>query len=410
MEKIEKLIKNAELEAKVLFEAVERTALYNQRKVLDVFREFQVSYRHFAPTTGYGYDDVGRDTLQKIVAHVLGAEDAIVSPNLVSGTHTLTVALFGLLKTGDRLLCVSGAPYDTLEEVICGTGNGSLKDYGVDYRKLDLDENGHIQYEELGKMLSEYRPNVVMLTRSRGYNWRNAISLQGMEECADYLKKFDKNIIFMVDNCYGEFVFETEPTQHGVDIIAGSLIKNPGGGIAPTGGYIAGKAEFIQRIGYRLTSPSIGTEVGSYAASYQPFYQGLFLAPSVVANALKGSILAGHLFAQLGYKVSPMPKERPGDIIRAIEFQNSEDLIRFCQGIQYVSPIDSHVTPFPWDMPGYQHQVIMAAGTFVQGSSIELSADSPIKAPYIAYLQGGITYEHCKIAMEEILHRINANK
>ncbi len=402
---ITNIIKEAEISSAEIFKEIDNRAEINQKKVIDAFREHQVSARHFVGTTGYGYDDVGRDTLGKVFASIVGAESALVSPNILSGTHALTIALFGMLKTGDDLLCITGAPYDTLQDVITGDNNGSLKEYGIGYTMIDLKDN-KIDYDAVKSyFVSHKAPKVVFLTRSRGYSWREALSIAEIAEVVKFIKSLSNDTIVAVDNCYGEFVETIEPPQVGADVIIGSLIKNPGGGIAPTGGYIAGKADVVEHISYRLTAPSIGAEVGSYNASYLPFYQGLFLAPSVVKNALKGCVLVGKAYNSLGYSVSPSADSYPKDIIRAIEFNTAEELISFIQGVQYASPVDSYVTPEPWAMPGYQNEVIMAAGTFMQGASIELSADSPIKAPYIAYMQGGLTYEHCKLALAECLAR-----
>ncbi len=403
------LIKKSEEQSQNLFDRINTTAYENQKKVLEAFRKHQISPRHFAPTTGYGYDDAGRGTLNKLFAEIFRAERALVSPLIVNGTHALAVTLFGLLKTGDRILFATGEPYDTLQAVVRGVGNGSLADYGIRADVLNL-KYGKVDEKRLKELVDGKKPDAVYFTRSRGYAWRDALSLEELKRASDIAKSANPSAIVIVDNCYGEFVDTREPTEAGADVVAGSLIKNPGGGLAPTGGYIAGKENCIARIAGRLTTPSLGDEVGSYNASYQPFYQGLFLAPSVVAAALKGSVLAGRVFRNLGYRVSPAPSKIPGDIIRSIRFRTAEELIAFCQSIQYSSPVDSHVTPYPWDMPGYQHKVIMAAGTFVQGASIELSADSPIKEPYIAYMQGGLTYEHCKIAIEEAVERIFANR
>lgn len=404
MRNISSIIEQAETASKALFEKIEQTTLFNQQKIINAFRNNRVSYRHFAPTTGYGYDDTGRDTLAKVFAEVMGAEKAIVSPNIVSGTHALTIALFGLLKMGDSLLCISGDPYDTLQEVIGGSGNGSLKDYGIGYRCIPL-KNNRIDFNAVKNAL-EFRPTVVFITRSRGYSWREAFSIAEIKDITAFVKRYSPDSVIFIDNCYGELTDTLEPCQAGADVIAGSLIKNPGGGLAPTGGYIAGKAGLIDKIANRLTSPSIGSEVGSYNSSYLPFYQGLFLAPSAVEAALKTSVLAANVFSILNYEVSPSPDSKPNDIIRAVKFNTENELVSFIQGVQYSSPVDSHVTPYPWDMPGYQHQVIMAAGTFIQGASIELSADSPIKEPYIAYMQGALTYAHGKIAITECATRL----
>lgn len=403
---VNEIIRNAETSAKELFKLIdEDISVYNQKKVLDAFRECKVSYHHFNPTTGYAYDDAGREKLAEVFAKVFGAEKAIVSPNIVSGTHALTVALFGLLKAGDTLVGATGAPYDTLQEVIGGENNGSLRDYSINYKEFAL-KNDKIDIESVSEYLREHKPAVVMITRSRGYSWRDALSVEEIGEAIKAFRKAYAGVTVLVDNCYGEFVGKTEPTEVGADVIAGSLIKNPGGGLAPTGGYIVGKEAAVTRIGYRLTAPSIGTEVGSYYQSYMPFFEGLFFAPSVVANALKGAILAANALGLLGYDVKPATGEMPRDIICSVKFNAREPMISFIQGIQYASPVESYATPEPWAMPGYDDEVIMAAGTFVQGASIELSSDAPVREPYIAYLQGGLTYQHCKIALAECLKRI----
>lgn len=403
-ESVQKLIGIAETKAKATFDEIESRALFNQKKVLDAYRNARISYYHFNPTSGYGYSDAGREKLSEVFAEVFGAESAIVSPNIVSGTHALTIAMFGLLKSGDLLLSATGSPYDTLQEVISGKDNGSLADYKINYDEIQLKDGG-IDREALESYLREKKPTVVMLTRSRGYAWRDALTTADIEAAADIIKRNSPKSVVLVDNCYGEFVETREPTQCGADVIVGSLIKNAGGGLAPTGGYIAGKSDLIAKIGYRLTSPSIGNEVGSYAASYMPFFQGLFLAPIVTKNALKSAILASNVFTELGFEALPEPGKMPGDIICSIKFNAPEPMINFIQSIQYLSPVESYATPEPWDMPGYTDQVIMAAGTFVQGASIELSADGPVRAPYIAYLQGALTYEHGKLAISEFLSR-----
>ena len=403
---VNEIIRNAEASAKELFKLIdEDISVYNQKKVLDAFRECKVSYHHFNPTTGYAYDDAGREKLAEVFAKVFGAEKAIVSPNIVSGTHALTVALFGLLKAGDTLVGATGAPYDTLQEVIGGENNGSLRDYGIGYKEFPL-KNDKIDVEAVSEYVRKEKPAVVMITRSRGYSWRDALSVEEIGEAVKAFRKAYAGVTVLVDNCYGEFVGKTEPTEVGADVIAGSLIKNPGGGLAPTGGYVAGKEAAVTRIGYRLTAPSIGTEVGSYYQSYMPFFEGLFFAPSVVASSLKGAILAANALNILGYDVKPAKGEMPRDIICSVKFNAREPMISFIQGIQYASPVESYATPEPWAMPGYDDEVIMAAGTFVQGASIELSSDAPVREPYIAYLQGGLTYQHCKIALAECLKRI----
>ena len=403
-ESVNKLIEIAESKAEPTFKEIESRALMNQKKVLDAFRNARISYHHFNPTTGYGYSDAGREKLCEVFAEVFGAEKALVSPNIVSGTHALTVALFGLLKPGDLLLSATGSPYDTLQEVISGKGNGSLAEYNVQYDEIQL-KDGTIDSESLENYLREHKPCVVMLTRSRGYAWRDAFNTDDIAAAAKIVKDNSPDSIVLVDNCYGEFVETKEPTQCGADVIVGSLIKNAGGGLAPTGGYIAGRTALIDKISYRLTSPSIGNEVGSYAASYMPFFQGLFLAPIVTKNAIKSAVLASNLFTELGFETLPEPGKLPGDIICSVKFNAPEPMVDFIQSIQYLSPVESYATPEPWDMPGYSDQVIMAAGTFVQGASIELSADGPVRPPYIAYLQGALTYEHAKLALSEFLAR-----
>lgn len=405
---IEVLLSEAEQSLHQQFSALDKIEQVNFARVMDAFRAEQVAVRHFAPTTGYGYGDDGRDTLERIYARVFGCEDALVRPAIASGTHALALCLYGLLRPGDILIAGSGKPYDTLESVIGLTdevGQGSLKDYGIEYHQVDLKDND-VDVEELLRHLDEPRVRVVALQRSRGYDWRPSLSVKRLGEVAKAVHEKRPDVVVMVDNCYGEFVQTIEPTHVGCDIIVGSLIKNPGGGLAPTGGYIAGRKDLVEKCSYRLTSPGIGREVGSYLGGYDRFYQGLFFAPHVVMQAVKGAALASAVFSKLGYAVNPTPQEERYDIIQAIKFEQSEKLIAFCQGIQYASPIDSHVTPEPWDMPGYQDPVIMAAGTFVSGASIELSADAPIRAPYTAYMQGGLTYAHVRYALGHVLEHM----
>ncbi len=404
MPDIEKLVIQAQADCQDVFSALEEVELYNTVQVLSAMQKHQVAVRHFAPTTGYGYGDNGRDTLEAIFADVFGTEAAIVRPHIASGTHALSLCLFGLLLPGDHLLSASGKPYDTLDGVIgiAGDEPGSLKEMNVSYSHVELDGDGRLDLAAIKKAIS---PNtrVVMVQRSRGYAWRNSLHPQDIAPLADMLHKEHPGVTLMVDNCYGEFVKKTEPSHHGADVTIGSLIKNPGGGLAPTGGYIAGKESCIRRIEARLTAPGVGREVGSYAGSYQPFYQGLFLAPHVVVQALKTAILAARIFELLGMKTTPSAFADRSDIIQAIEMKDPARLIAFCQGIQAASPVDSMAVPEPWDMPGYQNQVIMAAGTFVSGASIELSADAPMREPFIAYLQGGLTYSHGRIALSKAL-------
>lgn len=393
------IVEKAELEALEQYRKVDDIALYNQRKVLEAFERAEVQLRHFNSTSGYGYDDIGRDTLAKIFADVFKAESAIVSPHIVSGTHALTVALFGVLRPEQTMLSISGSPYDTLQEVIGGTNIGSLKDFNISYKQCELKNNDFDLPAIENELKNDNAIKLVFIGRSRGYEWRDALSVEQIGKVIKHIRSIRDDVVIMVDNCYGEFVETIEPTEVGADLCVGSLIKNPGGGIAPTGGYIVGKQNIVEQVSYRLTAPSIGSEVGSYASGYTAFYQGLFMSPHVTAGAIKGSILFGKAFDMLGYETMPLPNSTPRDIIRSIKFNTAEELIAFCRAIQSVSPVDSNVVPYPWDMPGYSDQVIMAAGTFVQGASIELSADSPIKEPYIAYCQGGLTYEHVKLAV-----------
>ncbi len=397
----EKLIKECEEQLKSKFEALENVALFNQEKVLKAFQNNRLALRHFTGTTGYGYGDEGRDTLNTVVAEIFKAEQAICSPNIVSGTHALSLCLYGVLRPGDKVLCISGEPYDTLRDVIYGEGNGSLKDYDIEFLSIPL-KNNNIDKEKIEEYFKSTTPKMVYFQRSRGYEWRNAFTINDIKLAVEFVKSLGFKGCFMLDNCYGEFIEKQEATEVGVNLLAGSMIKNLGGGIAPTGGYVAGDGKYVDMVQNRLTAPSIGGEVSSYLGGYQLFFQGLFLAPHTVLQALKGSLLFGAVLAKLGYETSPSVEEMPGDIIRAIKFNNPSDLISFIQTIQKNSPIDSHVDALPWAMPGYEDEVIMAAGCFVQGSSIELSADAPIKPPYIAYMQGGLTYEHCKIALKNL--------
>lgn len=394
---VEKLIGQAEADCAEAFAKIDRNEIANTQKVIRAFQKYRVSARHFAPTTGYGYDDIGRDTLGKLMAEVLGTECALVRPQIASGTHALALCLYGVLRPGDVLLSGAGKPYDTMEEVIglAGEdGRGSLKDYGVRYRQVEL-KDGKI---DIDGIIDALTPDVklVLLQRSRGYDWRPSLSVSELNAAIDAVHAKNPKTCVMVDNCYGEFTNTEEPKA---DLMAGSLIKNPGGGIAPTGGYIAGRERFVELVSYRLTSPGIGAEVGSYAGSYQPFYQGLFQAPHTVAQAVKSAVLASRVFELLSFKVNPGYNDPRNDIIEAIRFEDPDKLTRFIQAIQLCSPVDSEALPEPWDMPGYQDPVIMAAGTFVSGASVELSADAPVRAPYIAYLQGALTYTHGRIGI-----------
>lgn len=393
------------------FESLDEIALYNQEKVLKAFKNQSVQARHIVGTTGYGYDDIGRDTLCRLYADIFHAESAIVSPNIVSGTHALTLMLFGVLRPGDKLLAVSGMPYDTLTDVISADNKGSLKDFGVKFEHIKLKESENLipqfDYEKIEYKLKTEKIKAVFAARSRGYSLRQAICVEQIAEFIQFVKKISPSTLVLIDNCYGEFVQRIEPTDVGADLIAGSLIKNIGGGIAPTGGYVAGREDLVTQVAYRLTAPSLGMEEGSYIYGYLPYYQGLFLAPSVVKNALKGSLLFAKAYTKLGFETLPRDDMMPYDIVTSIKLGSAEKLIDFCGAIQSISPIDSNVKPVPWDMPGYQNQIIMAAGAFVQGSSIELSADSPIKEPYIVYVQGGVTYEHAVLALEHTLETLS---
>lgn len=396
---MKQMIQAAEKRCEPIFQRIDEIALFNTEKVLNALQRHQVAARHFAPTTGYGYDDVGRDTLEKLFADLFAADAAIVRPQIASGTHALAMCLFGLLKPGDELMYASGAPYDTLEEVIGvrGCAEGSLREMGVTYTEVPM-RDGKLDIPAIRAAMKP-QTRVVAIQRSRGYSSRPSLMPEDTEPLAKMLHSEFPYACLMVDNCYGEFVCEKEPTQYGADVCVGSLIKNPGGGLAPTGGYIVGKQALIDRVSYRLTAPGIGREVGSYAGSYQPFYQGLFLAPHVVAQAVKTATLAAAVCEAMGMGSTPAPDAPRTDIIQALELGTPERLIAFCEGIQMSSPVDSMALPEPWDMPGYQHQVIMAAGTFVSGASIELSADAPMREPYTVFLQGGLTYSHGKLAL-----------
>ena len=388
------------------FERIDQTAEYNQLKVLKGMQDNKVSDIHFAATTGYGYNDLGRDTLEDVYASVFHAESALVRPQLISGTHALHIALSGNLRPGDELLSPVGKPYDTLEEVIgIRDSVGSLKEYGVSYRQVDLLPDGTFDYENIAKAINE-KTKLVTIQRSKGYDPCPTFSVKQIGELIAFVKKIKPEVICMVDNCYGEFVETIEPTDVGADMIVGSLIKNPGGGLAPIGGYICGRSDLIEQCAYRLTTPGLGKEVGASLGVNRQFIQGFFMAPTVVNAAVKGAIFAANLYEKLGFKVIPDGKEDRHDIIQAVEFHDPEKLIAFCEGIQKASPIDSHVTPIPWDMPGYDSQVIMAAGTFVSGASIELSADGPMKEPYAVYFQGGLTYPHAKYGIIMSLQRM----
>lgn len=390
------------------FSEIDSISEINQYKVLKAMQKNKLSDTHFNHSTGYGYNDIGRDTLEQIYADVFNAEDALVRPQIISGTHALTVALFGNLRYGDELYSPVGSPYDTLEGVIGHKREvkGSLKEHGIGYTELPLLADGTVDFDNIASKITD-KTKLVTIQRSKGYCYRPSLTIEDIEKIIKIVKSVRSDIICMVDNCYGEFVDTKEPIDVGADLIVGSLIKNPGGGIAPTGGYICGTFDAIKQIEGRLTAPSIGREVGSYAADYRPFYQGLFLAPHTVVQSIKTAMLFSKVLSDCGYDTMPNASEPFDDIICSIRFGDKEKLIKFCQAVQYASPIDSFVTPEPWDMPGYNDQVIMAAGAFVQGSSIELSCDAPIRPPYVAYLQGGLTFEHGIIALEECLKALD---
>ena len=381
------------------FQDVDRIAEYNQLKVIRAMQECQVSEACLLGTTGYGYDDLGRDTLEEVYAKVFHTEDALVRPQITCGTHALALALMSNLRPGDELLSPVGKPYDTLEEVIgIRPSRGSLAEYGITYRQVDLLPEGGFDYDGIRKAVGP-RTRLVTIQRSKGYQTRPTLSVDRIGELIAFIKGIKPDVICMVDNCYGEFVETKEPSDVGADMVVGSLIKNPGGGLAPIGGYIAGKRECVENAAYRLTSPGLGKEVGASLGILKDFYQGLFLAPTVTAGALKGAVFAANIYEKLGYPVVPDSSESRHDIIQAVTFGKPEGVIAFCKGIQAAAPVDSYVTPIPWAMPGYDSDVIMAAGAFVQGSSIELSADGPIKPPYAVYFQGGLTWPHARLGI-----------
>ena len=390
--KIEKSLKKR-------FEAIDENAEYNQMKVLHAMQKNKVSEACLYSTTGYGYNDLGRDTLEALYADAFHTEAALVRPLLACGTHALAVALFGNLRPGDELLSPVGKPYDTLEEVIgIRPSRGSLAEYGVSYRQVELLPDGSFDYENIRKAVNE-KTRLVEMQRSKGYLTRTTFSVEQIGELIAFIKNIKPDVICMVDNCYGEFVEKIEPTDVGADLVVGSLIKNPGGGLAPIGGYIAGKEEYVENAAYRLTCPGLGREVGATLGVNSAFYQGFFLAPTVTAGALKGAVFAANIYENLGFLVTPNGSEQRHDIIQAVTFGTPEGVIEFCKGIQAAAPVDSYVEPEPWAMPGYDSDVIMAAGAFVQGASIELSADGPIKPPYTVYFQGGLTWYHAKLGI-----------
>jgi len=407
-ESISKTAQIVENECRDIFAKIDEIKEYNQLKVIKAMQQNKLSDSHFAGSTGYGYGDTGRDTLDRVYADIFKAEDAMVRLQIVSGTHALALCLYGNLRPGDELLSVTGKPYDTLDELIGirEGGQGSLKEYGITYRQVDLLPSGKVDFNGIKEALNK-NTKMVYIQRSRGYSLRPSLMVDDIEEIVNFVKNIKSDIIVFVDNCYGEFVEKREPIEAGADLIAGSLIKNPGGGLAPTGGYVAGRAAYVENAAYRLTSPGIGKEVGASLGNNRLFFQGLFFAPHVVAESLKGAVFTAAFMEKLGFDVSPSARDKRGDIIQTIKFNDPEKLVLFCQGIQKGSPVDSFVLPEPWDMPGYDSKVVMAAGGFIQGASIELSADAPIKEPYIAFMQGGLVYEHVKLGIMTAVQMMN---
>ncbi|KHD86071.1 hypothetical protein NG54_05500 [Heyndrickxia ginsengihumi] len=406
-EKLQPIIDKVEQQIFPIHKEIDRRIEMNQFRVLQSFQKHRVSDTHFNPSTGYGYDDIGRDTLEEIYADVFGGEAGLVRPQIISGTHAITIALFGVLRPGDELLYITGKPYDTLEEIVGtrGNGSGSLKEFNIDYNSVPLTKTGAVDFLAVKEAI---KPNTKMIgiQRSKGYATRPSFTVKEIEEMIHFVKEIKQDVVVFVDNCYGEFVEEQEPCHIGADLMAGSLIKNPGGGIAKTGGYIVGKKEWVEACAYRMTSPGIGREAGASLYSLQEMYQGFFLAPHVVGQALKGAVFTSAILEHFGMNTHPKWNAARTDLIQSVQFDDPDKMIEFCQAIQFASPINSYVTPYPSYMPGYDDDVIMAAGTFIQGASIELSADGPIRPPYTAYVQGGLTYAHVKMAICLALDRL----
>ena len=400
------LSKKVEKDLAPIFKEVEEIEEYKSLKVLSAFQKYNLSEMHFNGTTGYGYGDIGRDTIESIFADVFKAEDSLVRTQFISGTHAISTLLFGILRPNDTLISISGKPYDTLDEVIGIVENkSSLQSYGVKYEQIEL-INDDFDYKAIEERVKKGNIKLIEIQRSRGYSTRKTIDLEKVEKVIKLIKEIDKNVIIMIDNCYCEFVTKKEPIEVGADVVVGSLIKNLGGGIAPNGGYIAGRKDIVELAAERLTAPGLGKEVGPSLGINKQILQGLFFAPQVVASSLKTAIFASKMLEELGYNVEPKFNDKRADIVQTIEFNDREKLIRFCQGIQAASPVDSNSVPMPWNMPGYTDQVIMAAGAFTQGSSIELSCDGPIRPPYIAFLQGGLTYRYGKLGILKAISRL----
>jgi cystathionine beta-lyase family protein involved in aluminum resistance len=397
---LQPLVKEVEAQVRPIHQEMEERIDKNQFRVLKSFQNHRVSDSHFIPTTGYGYDDIGRETLEKIYAEVFGGEAGLVRPQIISGTHAISIALFGVLRPGDELLYITGKPYDTLEEIvgIRGSGIGSLKEFGINYQSVSLTDEGRVDFGEVAKQIKS-NTKMIGIQRSKGYATRPSFTVEEIGEMVKFVKEIKSDVVVFVDNCYGEFVEDYEPCHVGADLIAGSLIKNPGGGIAKTGGYIVGKEKWVEACSYRMTSPGIGAEAGASLYSLQEMYQGFFLAPHVVGQALKGAVFTAAILEKLGMNSEPKWNSKRTDLIQSVQFNDRDKMVAFCQAIQYASPINSHVTPYPSYMPGYEDDVIMAAGTFIQGASIELTADGPTRPPYVAYVQGGLTYSHVKMAI-----------
>ncbi|MGV3466119.1 MAG: aminotransferase class I/II-fold pyridoxal phosphate-dependent enzyme [Heyndrickxia sp.] len=406
-EKLQEIAEETEKQIAEVHHLIDKKVDENQFRVLQSFQNQRVSDTHFIPSTGYGYDDIGRDTLEKIYAEVFGAEKGLVRPQIISGTHAISISLFGILRPGDELLYITGKPYDTLEEIvgIRGSGNGSLKEFNIDYNTVPLTKEGKADLEAVKEAI---KPNTRMIgiQRSKGYANRPSFTIDEIGEMILFVKNIKPDLVVFVDNCYGEFVETREPCHVGADIMAGSLIKNPGGGIAKTGGYIVGKKEYIESCSYRMTSPGIGAEAGATLYSLQEMYQGFFLAPHIVGQALKGAVFTSAILEKFGMNTHPAWNSNRTDIIQSVQLDDPDKMIEFCQAVQFSSPVNSYVTPYPSYMPGYEDDVIMAAGTFIQGASIELTADGPLRPPYTAYVQGGLTYSHVKIAVCSALDRL----